>query len=270
MSKEVHFPSFDECHHLCVGEYLILTYDVGDESCFLTLKEVQLSVEYVELPPPVTKSITNERRVKAFVVGNDFLGLNKSTTANFVKDARAMRKNLHDWGVDTFFCEDGGIDELELEYKKFSASLEMDDVAIVFLASHGFKLRGKQYLLAKFGADDQTIEQNSLSLDDMAAHLSKRGTRLNVLLIDCRVVKCEAATRSMFGDSKDNQTSPLNLRATPGTIISYSSSPNSGADGASMRGESGLGERSPCSLHHSHALDSTHMQSNASNIGIIW
>lgn len=221
-------------------EYLILTYNVGDENCALTLEEVELVVEYVEVAAPVTRSITDTKvqRVKAFVVGNDFLGLRQTSTANFVKDARAMRENFGKWGVDTYFCENSEIGELRSEYEKFSASLEEDDVAIVFLASHGFKLRGKQYLLAKLGANGQTIEDNSLPLDDMAAQLSKRGTRLNVLLLDCRVAKCDATTRSMFGEEKEHETSPLNLQATPGTIISYASSPN---DSAPIPGPSGLG-----------------------------
>ena len=233
-NADSHISRFYKCRHLAADEYVILTYNVGEEGSALTLEEVQVHVEY--------RSFIKAKTVKAFVAGiagDASLGVPKTA----VQDALAMRDKLTNWGAKVSFCgEHCGITKLARVYRRFLETLRKGDVAIIFLTGHGFELGHKQHLLAKFDPSNATtIDKISLALDTMTAELSQKDTSLNVVLIDCcHQVKDTDLTNKIFGG--DIVTSPLNIEATARTIIGFSSSPKSGTDGTSIVGKSGQGQ----------------------------
>lgn len=107
-------------------------------------------------------------------------------------DATAMQETLG--GIDFGVVPGIDLDRSEFNRKllEFEQKLQPGDVAAVFYAGHGVEIDGQNYLLPRdipavvIGQDELLIRE-AIELDSIMEMLQKKGTRINLIILDaCR------------------------------------------------------------------------------------
>lgn len=183
----------------------------------------------------VKKVTTNssEKRV-ALLIGN-----NNYTTAaklkNPVNDVNLMKAVLDSLNFEVFTVLNGDYNTMLAGLRKFSAAAKDADVAMFYYAGHGLQFDGKNYLIP-VNANIETKESVALETLDVdlvmrTLEIVRNKERLNLVILDaCR--NNPFNTWSRGGGSGLAAVTPTN-----GTLVAYSTSPNSTAsDGQGNNG----------------------------------
>ena len=170
----------------------------------------------------------------ALVIGNANYNEPSFKLDNPVNDANAMADKLMKLGFIVEKATNYNIDELGFAYDSFIGELEKYDCGLFFFAGHGFQIDGINYLTATDLSITSmySIKRTSLSLDEVLNGMQKSSAKLNIVIIDaCRDNPLPANYRSL---SRGLAT----IKEAQGTIIAFSTSPNSTAK------DSGAGDNS--------------------------
>ena|SRR5271165_89427 len=122
----------------------------------------------------------------ALVIGNatyDELGILPNASA----DARAIAAALQELGYETQLVIDAGDARLRREVRKFAASSDNAEIALVFYAGHGAQVNGENYLLPvdfDIPQHESDIQLTGLKVDDLVNSIR---SKTKVVFLDaCR------------------------------------------------------------------------------------
>ena len=176
---------------------------------------------------------TSEKRVALLIGNSDY-----TTTAklkNPVNDVNLMKVVLDSLNFEVVMVTNGSYNSMLTGLRKFSITAKDADIALFYYAGHGLQFDGKNYLIP-VDANIETKETVALETLDVdlvmkTLEIIKSKDRLNLVILDaCR--NNPFNTWSRGGNSGLAASSPTN-----GTIIAYSTSPNSTAsDGSGSNG----------------------------------
>lgn len=145
-----------------------------------------------------------------------------------------MKASLKDLGFDVKCFHDLNNHELSQCIYNFGQELDNYDVGLFFYAGHGVEVNGANYLIPIDATTKSTasIAANSVNILLLMNWLSSYQNKTNIVILDaCR-------TLLPIGDYRGINVAGLsNIFAPRGTLISYSTSPNSAAfDGTGSNG----------------------------------
>lgn len=176
---------------------------------------------------------TNEKRV-ALLIGNSKY-TKTAKLKNPENDVVLMQGVFDSLNFETIQVINGDYNAMLAGLKSFSTTAKDADVAVFYYAGHGLQFDGKNYLIP-VDANIESKESVALETMDMAIvlrtmELTKNKDRLNLIILDaCRNNPFNSWSRG--GESGLAPATPAN-----GTIVAYSTSPNSTAsDGLGSNG----------------------------------
>ncbi len=163
-------------------------------------------------------------KVLAVVIGNNqYPDPDKLTNA--VNDAKAMEGVFLRLGykvIPSYDCDNKAYEQI---LRDFDKEIPNYDASIFFYAGHGFQEDGENYLPSiecqvQF-ADKYSLEHNSIRLAELLDIYKRYSSKTHIVILD--------ACRKRTGQRGGNDSfAPVS--APYGTLIAFSTSPNSGAD----------------------------------------
>ncbi len=185
-------------------------------------------------PKPVVTINKNEKRV-ALLIGNN----NYTTTAklkNPVNDVNLMTAVLDSLNFEVHSVTNGDYNSMLDGLKNFSHHAKDADVALFYFAGHGLQFDGKNYLIPVNAniESKETVALETIDIDLVLRILEivKTKQRLNLVILD-------ACRNNPFGTwSRGGNSGLAPISPTDGTIVAYSTSPNSTASDGT--GDNGL------------------------------
>lgn len=162
-------------------------------------------------------------KVLAIVIGNnDYPNPDKLTNA--VADAEAINGVFVRLGYDTRPFYNFTKAEIPGIMKTIENGLPSHDASIFFYAGHGFQVDGENYLPATdcqiSYANKYQLRQESILLSELLDLYRPRGNKTNIVILDaCRVRPSNRGGADSFAP----------IEAPQGTLIAFSTSPNSTA-----------------------------------------
>ncbi|MCW2120387.1 caspase family protein [Flavobacterium sp. 7A] len=153
------------------------------------------------------------------------IGINKylhfSALENCINDAEDIHNFLKENGFDSTLLKDSSHSDLIKAIKNFKSSISENTVSVIFYSGHGLQDDKFNYLVAsdsevRFVED---IKYNCVLADDLLIRNSK--TNLHLLILDaCR-------NNPFYSGLKNSSIGLLKMNAPAGTLIAFSTSPNS-------------------------------------------
>lgn len=163
-----------------------------------------------------------EKRV-ALVIGNNAYQ-QVTPLAKAVNDARAIGKELQEFGFEVLLRTDVDRRGLLKARREFLDQLSGGDVAVLFYAGHGVQLQGTNYLLpVDIKADrEQDVIDEAIDLASLLQQMADRRAKFSLAIIDaCRNNPFKGQGRSI-GVSRGLTT----LSAPNGLMVIYSAGAN--------------------------------------------
>lgn len=164
---------------------------------------------------------------RAFVVGNSTYR-SAPQLPNPANDARDLAQRLEGLGYRVTLLVDAGRGAFLQSYQSFIASLQSDDLALLYYAGHGLQIGGENYLFPVDATVDSEADAKSrlVPLNALLADLS-RATRTRIVILD-------ACRNNPFGEklaqSEATRSAGLTrglarVYAGVGSFIAYSTQP---------------------------------------------
>lgn len=172
----------------------------------------------------------SERRV-ALVIGNG--AYETAPLKNPVNDAQDMAKALGEIGFEVLYKENLNQNDMKRAVREFGAKIRNGGIALFYYAGHGTQVNGVNYLIpvgAKIEKEEE-IEYECVDAGFVLAQMDNAGNRMNIVILDaCRNNPFVRSSRSASGGLAQ-------MNAPSGTLIAYSTAPNSVAsDGKGRNG----------------------------------
>ena len=162
-------------------------------------------------------------KVVAVAIGNNNY-YDPDKLKNAVNDAQAMENVFRRLGytvIPKYNCKNRDDEEV---MRTFDNELAQNDASIFFYAGHGFQDGGENYLPSIecqiSMADKYALDHNSLRLAELLELYKKHERKPHIVILD--------ACRTSLKRGGESSFAPVD--APPGTLIAFSTSPNSSAD----------------------------------------
>ncbi len=174
------------------------------------------------------ESSKSELRV-ALVIGNG--AYETAPLKNPVNDAQDMAQALKEIGFDVIYHENLNQNDMKRAIRAFGEKIKGGGVALFYYAGHGTQVNGANYLIpigAKIEKETE-VEYECVDAGFVLAQMDNAGNRMNIVILD-------ACRNNPFARSFRSASNGLaQMNAPSGTLIAYSTSPNSTASDGSGR-----------------------------------
>lgn len=166
----------------------------------------------------------------ALVIGND-LYKNLPSAQQLKKarnDARAVAQTLKGLGYETTLGLDVTRFGLNQKLDAFAKQIEAGDIATVFFAGHGVRIKGRNYLLPSDVPDmsngsQDLLASESIAVDKITDRLKSSGARISMLILDaCRNNPFQSTTGRSIGGTRGL----ARIEPPEGTIVLFSAGAN--------------------------------------------
>lgn len=216
---------FPQTSKLIFASNLKLICSLCSMLLFASLAVAQEQQRGLQLGGPNT-----ERRV-ALVVGNG--AYETAPLKNPVNDAQDMAQALRTLGFDVLYYENLNQNDMKRAIRAFGAKIRNGGIALFYYAGHGTQVNGVNYLIpigAKIEKEEE-VEYECVDAGFVLAQMDNAGNRMNIVILDaCRNNPFARGSRSVSGGLAQ-------MNAPSGTLIAYSTAPNSVAsDGKERNG----------------------------------
>ena len=202
-----------------INEFVVTATNLGGTTISETVR-----IQYGNILPE-----QKEKRI-ALVIGNSKYKMKELVLANPVNDLKTMKILLESLGFEVDTALDLNKQQMEARINRFlsKAKIEKYDVTCLFFAGHGTE----GYLLpTDVYVTNDTIVNNTISIDDIEKGLNQDGAPVNLMFLDC--CRSLIKSRSVFKPSGssfilDQSASSRGLtnanRNAKGTLTQYSTS----------------------------------------------
>jgi len=203
---------------------------MNDQSKYMRIIGLRLILLFVLLGSFNTLAFSQTRT--AIVIGNsNYLVGPLKNPAN---DAKAMTLQLKKMGFDVTTIIDAPRKVMVKSIRRWGQTLKKNDIGLFYYAGHGLQLNGQNYLVPIDAEIDseENIEFESVSLGEVLNQMGSAKNSANIIILDaCRNNPFKTSFRSSVRGLQ-------RVEGPSGTIIAYSTSPQSVADDG--KGSNGL------------------------------
>jgi hypothetical protein len=181
----------------------------------------------------IIKPKSLQKRV-ALIIGNG-LYTNAAPLHNPENDAEAMSKALTQLGFKVYKKRNVDYPKMQTSLKEFGNEVNNADIAIIFYSGHGIQIDGANYLLPTDVKLDkkENVFFEAINVENVMAVLesNQKTDRLNIVILDaCR-------NNPFCSWSRGGEVGLVGITPPSGSLIAYSTSPNSVAsDGSGKNG----------------------------------
>jgi len=174
---------------------------------------------------------------EAYVVG--VKSYEAQPLGNSVNDAEDIAASLARCGFRVRTALDPTLEEFDEGFEVFESRLGPGTLAVFYFSGHGCEYDGQNYLLMRdlpAGVDDKKLARYGITAESVLRSMTERHAGFHLLILDaCRSVRVKRSTRLLSnGGLKKMEPPPLK---DAGSVIAYSTSPDSVAFDASENGE---------------------------------
>jgi formylglycine-generating enzyme required for sulfatase activity len=208
-----------------------------------TVREPRKLTLTIEVQIPLDPPPPDPRKV-ALVIGNE--DYQKGRLNNPTNDAKDIATALEQVGFEVIKVENASLKQMETTIKMFGQYLREGNVGVFYFAGHGMQYQGKNYLFPIGSMDSKTTLEDLVNIKDVLDTMTKANNKkndVNIVFLDaCRDNPFRGGFLKKYRNIGDNQIGLAMMPVSSGSLIAYSTKPNTQAS-------DGVGRNSPYVKH---------------------